>query len=99
MQVILETFSVVLLLRTLFDPFRQISAGQVRGSFDVQLRAMGDRAFSRVFGAMVRSIFVIIGTLGALAAGLLGVLECIIWPVVPFLPIIGLALMAVGWQP
>lgn len=99
MEVILEAFSVGLLLRTLFDPFRQISAGQVRGSFDAQLRALGDRLFSRVFGAIVRSIFIFIGLIGAFFAGLLGVVELLLWPVVPFLPVIGIALMVSGWQP
>lgn len=92
----LETFSVALLLRTLFDPFRQISAQQVRGSFDTQLRALGDRLFSRVFGAVIRSIFIVIGILGALGAGLVGVIELVVWPLVPFFPIIGVALLLAG---
>jgi hypothetical protein len=96
MQIMLETFSVALLLRTLFDPFRQISAGQVRGSFDTQLRAMGDRAFSRVFGAVVRSIFIFIGVVGALGMGLFGLVVLIVWPIVPFLPLIGILLMTMG---
>ncbi|HEX7963298.1 MAG TPA: hypothetical protein VF466_01770 [Candidatus Saccharimonadales bacterium] len=96
MQTMLETFSVALLLRTLFDPFRQISAQQVRGSFDTQLRALGDRLFSRVFGAVIRSIFIVIGILGALGAGLVGVIELVVWPLVPFFPIIGVALLLAG---
>jgi hypothetical protein len=99
MQIMLETFSVALLLRTLFDPFRQISAGQVRGSFDTQLKAMGDRLFSRVFGAVIRSIFIFIGIIGALGAGLLGLIELIVWPLVPFFPIIGVALLVLGVHP
>jgi len=98
MQIMLETFSVALLLRTLFDPFRQISAGQVRGSFDAQLRAMGDRAFSRVFGAIVRSLFILIGLGAALLAGLFGLVELVVWPVVPFLPVVGIALTVLGWK-
>ena len=96
--VMLETFSVALLLRTLFDPFRQISAGQVRGSFDTQLRALGDRLFSRAFGAVVRSIFIFVGLAASLGVGLFGLVEVIVWPVVPFLPIVGLALMLSGWK-
>lgn len=93
MRLVLETFSVALLLRTLFDPFRQISAGQVRGSFDTQLRALGDRLFSRLFGAVVRSIFIFIGLMGALLAGIMGLVELVVWPLVPLFPIIGVALM------
>jgi hypothetical protein len=99
MQMMLETFSVALLLRTLFDPFRQISAGQVRGSFDARVKAFGDRLFSRVFGAVVRSLFILVGMCGALLTGLFGVIELVIWPVVPFLPIIGILLMVLGWKP
>lgn len=98
MQAMLETFSVALLARTLFAPFRQISAGQVRGSFDMQLRALGDRLFSRLFGAVVRSLFIFIGALAALLAGLLGLLEAIVWPVVPLLPVAGIVLTLLGWK-
>ena len=96
MQLILETFSVALLIRTLFDPFRQISAGQVRGSFDTQLRAMGDRLFSRVFGAVVRSLFILVGLFGALFAGIIGLIEIVVWPLVPLFPVIGVVLMVMG---
>jgi len=99
MKAMLEAFSVALLLRTLFDPFRQISAGQVRGSFDAQLRAMGDRLFSRVFGAVVRSLFIFIGLVGALLAGIIGLIELIVWPVVPFFPIIGIVAAVMGLKP
>jgi hypothetical protein len=96
MQGVLETFSVALLLRTLFDPFRQISAGQVKGSLDTQLRAMGDRAFSRVFGAVVRSLVILVGLLVTLLTGLVGVLQLIAWPFVPVLPLVGVVLAAMG---
>lgn len=98
MRAMLETFSVALLLRTLFDPFRQISAAQVRGGFDAQLRALGDRMFSRVFGAFVRSLFIFIGLTGALLAGIMGLIELIVWPVLPFLPVIGIALTVMGFK-
>jgi hypothetical protein len=98
MGAMLETFSVALLLRTLFDPFRQISAAQVRGGFDAQLRALGDRMFSRVFGAFVRSLFILIGLVGALLAGIIGLIELIVWPVLPFLPLIGIGLAVMGFK-
>ncbi|HJQ08402.1 MAG TPA: hypothetical protein VJ836_02865 [Candidatus Saccharimonadales bacterium] len=95
----LETFSVYLLARTLFAPFRQISAGQVSGSFDVRLRAFGDRAFSRVFGAFIRSIFIIMGAIAALLAMLLGLVQVAVWPFIPLLPLAGLVLAMSGWIP
>lgn len=96
MRVVLETFSVALLLRTLFDPFRQISAQEVRGSLDTQLRAMGDRAFSRVFGAVVRSVVIFVGLLVALLTGLLGLVQLAAWPFVPLMPVVGIVLAALG---
>jgi len=98
-QLALEMFSVSLLLKTLFDPFRQISAGQVRGSFDMRMHALGDRLFSRVFGAVVRSLFICIGIVYALLTGLFGVVELALWPAIPLLPVIGLTLMLTGWKP
>lgn len=98
-QLALEMFSVSLLLRTLFDPFRQISAGQVRGSFDARMHAFGDRLFSRIFGAVVRSLFICIGVVLALFTGLFGLLELVIWPVIPLFPVMGLILMVIGWKP
>jgi hypothetical protein len=96
MEAMLEAFSVALLARTLFSPFRQISAGQVRGSFDAQMRAMGDRLFSRFFGAFVRTLFILIGLGGAALAGIFGVIELILWPVIPFLPVISVVLALTG---
>ncbi|HJP96596.1 MAG TPA: hypothetical protein VJ843_04475 [Candidatus Saccharimonadales bacterium] len=93
----LDFFSVGLLFRTLFDPFRQISAGSVRGSMDVKMRAFADRSFSRVFGAFVRTLFIVLGLLTSAVLIIVGFVQLILWPVVPFLPFIGLAGFALGW--
>jgi hypothetical protein len=94
---VMQVFSVSLLAGSLFEPFRQISAGQgpVRG-FDAQLRDLGDRLFSRLFGAVVRSLFICIGLAGALGAALIGCLQLVVWPLVPLLPVIGLVVMLTG---
>ena len=42
-----DYFSLGLLLKTLFAPWRQISAGRVRGPLSVQLRAFFDRQIGR----------------------------------------------------
>lgn len=92
----MDFFSVSLLLRTLFDPFRQISAGQVRGSLDAQMRAWADRTFSRFFGAFIRTIFILVGLLAAVFIMLLGLLQLVIWPLIPLLPAIGLIGFSMG---
>jgi hypothetical protein len=94
---VLEAFSVGLLFKTLFAPFRQISAGGVQGPMAVQLRAFGDRLFSRFFGAVVRGIFILFGLIGALLAGLFGLVQLLLWPLLPVLPLVGLLLMLMGW--
>jgi hypothetical protein len=97
---VLESFSVGLLIRTLFNPFRQISAGAAQGkSLDAQMRALGDRLFSRVFGAFVRTLFIIIGVVLSVLAGIVGILQLLLWPVVPLLPVIGIILAVMGWTP
>jgi hypothetical protein len=94
---VMETFSVSLLVGSLFEPFRQISAGQSQGGgFDAQLRALGDRLFSRVFGAVVRSIFIFMGIIGACIVALIGFMQLIVWPLVPLFPIGGVVLAVVG---
>jgi hypothetical protein len=88
----LDTFSIGLLLRTLFSPFRQISAGGVRGPIGVQLRAWFDRLVSRFVGAGVRMIVIGIGLAYLAGVLLFGFLRLAMWPLIPILPVIALIL-------
>lgn len=92
---VFQSFSVVLLLKTLFAPFRQIDAGGVRGPINVQIRAWFDRSFSRVLGAAVRSIVIIAGCLTGLLVLLLGAIWAAAWLVIPLLPVAGIIIMVV----
>ncbi len=92
-------FSLGQLASTLFAPFRQISAGQVSGPIGVQMRAFFDRSFSRVFGAVFRSIFIVIGVITLLIVVIYSAIIIVFWLVVPILPIAGLILTSVGWMP
>ncbi len=96
---IYDYFSLDLLLRTLFSPFRQISAGSVRGPIGVQLRAMLDNLISRVIGAVVRTLVIIIGTITLLVSCVLGLLRIIAWPFIPLLPIVCIVFASQGWVP
>jgi hypothetical protein len=93
----LEFFSVSLLLKTLFDPFRQIDAGKVRGSLDAELRAFGNRLFSRVVGFFVRTITIFAGLVTATFVMIFGLIQLVVWPLLPMLPLIGLIAMLAGW--
>lgn len=95
----MDYFSIDLLLRTFFSPFRQISAGKVRGPLGVQMRALLDRMISRIIGAMIRFTMILIGSLVIGVHGILGVVLLVAWAFVPFLPIIGIMLTLSGWTP
>lgn len=96
---LLDYFSFDLLLRTLFAPFRQISAGRVDGPLGVKLRAFFDGLISRAIGAMVRLTMIFVGSLVLIFYVISGGVIALLWIVVPLLPIIGLILMVSGWVP
>jgi len=95
----LNFFSVGLLARTLFDPYRQIAAVKGRGmSVDALFHAWIDRSFSRMVGAVLRSIFIFTGLLSAFFIVVLGILQMIIWPLIPALPLVALLGIGLGWS-
>lgn len=85
---VLDFFSIGLLFRTLFAPFKQISVGRVQGSVETQLRAWGDLQISRVIGAMVRLAVIAFGLVATLLLAIGGMLLLILWPLVPVLPLL-----------
>jgi hypothetical protein len=95
----MDYFSIDLLAKTLFSPFRQISAGKVQGPLGVQMRAFADRIISRVIGGMIRSFMIIIGIVAILLYSIIGGVFVILWAVVPLLPVVGIVLFISGWVP
>lgn len=83
-------FSIGLLLRTLFNPFRQISAGSVRGGLPEQLRAFADRSISRFIGANIRFWTIIVGMIAITIRMVWVALSVIIWTILPIMPFVGL---------
>lgn len=99
LEATLDYFSISLLFKTLFAPFRQISAGNVRGSLDVQMRAFFDRLVSRAIGSVVRLIMIGIGSFVIVLNVVVGGIILLLWAIVPALPFIGLILFVFGWVP
>lgn len=91
-----DYFSIDLLIKTWFAPFRQISAGRVNGPVAVQFRAFTDRLFSRIIGFFVRSVMIILGTIWLLINGAIGLGKIVVWLLTPVLPIVGLVLALNG---
>jgi hypothetical protein len=92
---VLDFFSIGLLLRSLFAPFKQISVGQVQGSIEIEMRAWFDLQLSRVIGAVVRLMVVFFGLITTVLVTLASCLLIILWPLIPVIPII-MILIAIG---
>ena len=94
-----DFFSVGLLARTLFAPFRQISAGAVSGPIGVQARALVDQLISRMIGFFVRGFMILLGIVVMILVAVWGIVLVIGWAIIPLFPIIGLVMVAIGWVP
>ena len=94
-----DYFSIGLLLRTLVSPYKQISAGQVSGPIGVKWRAFVDRLISRVIGAFVRMLFIVVGIGWMVLQAVYGALVLTAWAFVPVAPLIGFIAMLSGWTP
>jgi hypothetical protein len=77
-----EMFSIKILLRTLFSPWRRIISYPGAG-IDARMRAFGDNLVSRCIGLTVRSIVLLTAALAFILMLLVGLLEIIIWPLLP----------------
>lgn len=75
-------FSVPILLRTLFSPWRRIIT-YPGASFDAQIRAMIDNMVSRVVGFTVRFFVLIAAGIMLLVAAVLGGVWVLVWPLLP----------------
>jgi hypothetical protein len=95
----LDFFSISLLFKTLFSPFRQISAGKIRGSIGVQMHAFFDRLISRIIGAMVRTFMIAAGVIVIALHIVWGLIVLVGWALVPLLPVVGILLFSIGWAP
>lgn len=93
-----DFFSLSSLLRTLFQPYRQISAGDTKAgaSLEAKFQAFIDRLISRAVGFVSRFVLLIIGVLALIFTLVLGTVMIVIWPVIPFLPILGIVLTCTG---
>lgn len=94
---IADFFSMDSLLRTLFKPFRQISAGSSGGSsLNAQFQMFIDRLISRLIGFTVRLMLLFVGVLAMLCGGIFSAVIIVLWPFIPLLPIAGIVLTVMG---
>lgn len=96
---VLDYFSIILLIKSLFAPFRQISAGRVDGSLSIQMQAFFDRLISRCIGGVVRTIIILFGIVTIVLCLIGGVVVMALWLFTPCLPLVGLLLTMMEWLP
>lgn len=88
-------FSVPILLRTLWAPWRRIIT-YPGASVDAKLRAMGDNFVSRCIGFTVRLLVLLTAGITMLLTALTGAVLVIVWPLVPPAVVLLLVLGVVG---
>ncbi len=90
-----DFFSMGLLVKNLFKPFKQLDTDRVKGSLDVVFRAWVDRMISRMIGAMIRSTLILVGLLSWVTGLMIGIAWLVVWPTLPFFPAVGLIITGV----
>ena len=95
-----DYFSLPLLVKTWFAPFRQIDAGGlVNASIEQRFRRFIDRTFSRIIGAMLRTVVMLAGVFYIALKALFGLLTLAVWAILPILPVAFIVLTFSGWTP
>lgn len=91
-----DLFSFGEMFRTLFKPFRQISANASGEAIDSKISAFFDRLVSRFVGFFARLAIILAGMVVLIFEVVFGAVIGILWPVVPLMPIAGIVLFVVG---
>lgn len=87
-----DQFSIPLLLKTLFYPFRMIDADKVYGpSLGDKIKAWLDQMISRMIGGAIRIVVVVIGVIALIITVIISILRMALWVALPVLPVIVLA--------
>lgn len=96
---IINFFSMSSLVRTLFKPFRQISAetASSSASLDLKFRMFFDRLISRLIGFVSRLVLLVVGTFLIITGSVFYLILIILWPFIPLFPIIGIVLTCTGF--
>lgn len=96
--VTVDFFSLSLLIKTLFNPFRQISASMIPANAPIAARfqSAGDRLFSRFFGFSIRMITLGVGSLFILLQILTSIIILIFWIMMPLSIVLGSIMTVVG---
>ncbi len=96
---LLDFFSIGILVRTLFTPFRLIDSYSPRGeSLDAKMRAAIDQMIGRMIGAMIRLTVLVFGSIVIFTTIILAIVKMFLWLAAPFLPVLGMVLLALEFS-
>ena len=88
-SVVLADFSVPILLRTLFEPWKQIRSYAAPGSaINGKMQALMDNTFARTFGFIIRSNIIFYASIIAAFVAIANGVIALLWPVIPLLPLV-----------
>lgn len=92
----IDLFSIGSLLKTLFAPYRQISANAGGTSIDDKFMGLIDRLVSRLVGGVARIGIVLMGIVVILIQAVGSILSLVVWPLLPLAPIAFIMLTITG---
>ncbi len=92
----IDLFSIGSLLKTLFAPYRQISANAGGTSIDDKFMGLIDRLVSRLVGGVARIGIVLTGIVVILIQAIGSILSLVVWPLLPLAPIVFIMLTVSG---
>lgn len=85
-----------ILLRTLFEPWKQITSySGPNDSLDVKFHVWFDNLFARSIGFVIRSFVILFGSLAIILVVIFGTVLALLWPLVPFIPLVLIILTVV----
>lgn len=88
-----ETFSVNVLARTLFSPWKQI---QTVSTFHNFFQSAIDNLISRFIGAVIRIFMLVAALMFTVLVVVIGALFVVVWPFVPFMILVLPAMSVIG---
>lgn len=91
-----DFYSILSLLKTLFAPYRQIAVSETGISIDAKILALLDRLVSRLVGGFTRIFIILFGLIVLFLQIILLLFSLILWPLLPFTPLLFIVLTISG---
>ncbi len=96
---VFDFFSILILLKTLFSPYKQISAAGDFDKSETWLQIIADKLISRFIGFFARIFLIISGMIVIILQVIFSAIVVIFWLILPLIPVVGLIMYVIGWVP